>query len=73
MKKGLLFPINGEFNNSEMVVATGEFRCPHAGEWYLSGAIVEGYKTFKNLNTKFWIAKKVIVEKIEFFKIIEEV
>jgi hypothetical protein len=39
--------------------ATGEFRSPRKGEYYLSGAIVEAYRAPNDLNTPFWIAKFV--------------
>ncbi len=35
---------------------TVEYRCPRAGEWFLSGAIVEAYKTNSNLTTKYLVA-----------------
>lgn len=38
---------------------TGEFRPPKAGEWYLSGAIPEGYRTMGGLLTSFYICKLV--------------
>lgn len=44
--------------------ATGEFRCPKKGEWYLSGAIVEAYKAPNDLNVKFQIAKLVRIKTI---------
>ena len=34
-----------------------EFRSPKKGEWYLSGAIVEGYKAFDDLTVIFWVVK----------------
>lgn len=39
--------------------ATGEFRPPKTGEHFLSGAIVEGYEAHKDLETPYYIAKKV--------------
>jgi len=33
------------------------FRSPSKGEWYLSGAIVEGYKAFSDLTMKYWVVK----------------
>jgi len=41
--------------------ATGEFRAPKKGEWYLSGAIVEGYRAPADLNTPYHIAKLIVV------------
>jgi hypothetical protein len=40
-------------------VATGEKRCPKAGEWYLSGTVCEAYRASNNLSTAFFIAKLV--------------
>ena len=37
------------------VKVTGEFRCPKEGEWYISGAIPEGYKAHANLSTPYYI------------------
>ncbi|MBF9135284.1 hypothetical protein I0C86_41270 [Plantactinospora sp. S1510] len=35
------------------VRATGETRCPRAGEWYLSGAVIEGYRAKTALSTEY--------------------
>lgn len=43
-------------------VTTGEKRCPKAGEWYISGAIVEAYRADHDLNTEFFIAKLVMTK-----------
>lgn len=40
--------------------ATGEFRPPLQGEWFLSGALVEAYKVRVNLSTPYWIAKPIL-------------
>lgn len=40
-------------------VWTGEKRKPRKGEWYLSGAIIEAYKSPNDLSTEFHIAKLV--------------
>lgn len=40
-------------------VATGEFRCPKAGEWFLSGAIIEAYQTKNDLRIPYHIARLV--------------
>ena len=46
--------------------ATGEFREPKAGEWYLSGAIVEAYRAPYDLtNSQYYIAKLVRVKMVE--------
>lgn len=38
--------------------ATGEFRCPKKGEWFLSGAKVSAYRAPNDLSTKYWIAEE---------------
>jgi hypothetical protein len=40
-------------------VRTGEFRPPRAGEWYLSGAVVEAYRAPNDLSTDYHIARLV--------------
>jgi uncharacterized membrane-anchored protein len=42
--------------------ATGAFRAPRQGEWFLSGAIVEAYQAMEDLSTRFYIAELVEVE-----------
>jgi hypothetical protein len=39
--------------------ATGEFRAPKKGEWYLSGAIPAGYKAPNDLSSPYHIARLV--------------
>jgi hypothetical protein len=41
---------------------TGERRTPRAGEWYLSGAIIEAYRAPNDLTTSYPIAYIVRVE-----------
>lgn len=45
--------------NKYRVKATGEFRPPKNGEWYLSGAIVEAYRAHVDLSTPYHIGKLV--------------
>jgi hypothetical protein len=33
------------------------FRCPDKGEWYVSGAIPEGYRARQNLTTAYWVVQ----------------
>lgn len=40
--------------------ATGEFRRPRKGEWYLSGAILEAYRAPSDLSAEFHIARLVV-------------
>ena len=43
---------------------TGEFRPPLAGEWFLSGAVIEGYSTYVDLTTPAHIGRLVRVKTI---------
>lgn len=45
-------------------VPTGEKRAPKAGEWYLSGAVVEAYKARGDFDSEYLIAKLVRVERV---------
>lgn len=66
MKAGRRFPVSESEIESEhapaklpgYVVATGEFRNVRAGEWYISGAIPEGYYAPGD-GGKFWIARPI--------------
>lgn len=42
-------------------VATGEFRAPRKGEWFLSGSYVEAYRAENDLTTSYNIAKLIYV------------
>ena len=53
-------------------VATGEFRTPKAGEWYLSGAIVEAYRARSDMTTHYYIARLVKTEEVITRRIIKE-
>lgn len=57
-----VFP--GEFmaSVSSFFQATGEFRNPKAGEFYLSGAKVSAYYTKNDLDSPYWIACKVVLQ-----------
>jgi hypothetical protein len=56
IRAGRKFPLPHP-NQNRFVVATGEFRPPKAGEWFLSGAVVEGYRTVVDLDAPYHIAK----------------
>lgn len=43
----------------DRVIRTGETRAPKRGEWYLSGAIPEGYQAPNDLTQEFQICKLV--------------
>jgi len=47
--------------NQIAAVWTGEKRCPKAGEWFLSGAIVGAFYTSRDLTTPYYIARLVKV------------
>lgn len=51
-------------------VWTGGKRKPKAGEWYLSGAIIEAYLAKHNLDTEYHIARLVLIEHQTITKII---
>lgn len=50
---------------------TGEKRPPRKGEWFLSGAIVEAYRSYNDLDTPYHIARIVRV-KVEVVTTITE-
>lgn len=69
---GSLYPIAEEdrqhAGTATKVRATGEIRPPRKGEWFLSGAIVEGYYTHNDLTSEYPIAvpaSPVVVEAVE--------
>jgi hypothetical protein len=39
--------------------ATGEWRAPKRGEWYLSGAVIEAYQALQDLDGVYWIAQRI--------------
>lgn len=49
-------------HNNVRAQKTGEFRCPRQGEWYLSGAIVQAWRTPNDLTSPYHIAKLVVIE-----------
>ena len=57
------FPVSGSCKHlsgkASLVQATGEFRCPRKGEWFLSGAIVQGYHAGNDIPSPYYIAKLV--------------
>lgn len=55
-----------------MAIWTGEKRAPRAGEWYLSGAIIEAYRAPNDLPTAYHIARLVKVERRTEVVIMEE-
>lgn len=59
IKAGQLFPINEYLDRHHHIEATGEFRNPKAGEWFISGAIPEGYRASRDLSTPYDIGRLV--------------
>jgi hypothetical protein len=47
------------WQNQIRAIPTGTWRLPRAGEWYLSGAIVEAYCARPDLDTPYQIARLV--------------
>jgi len=79
MRKGDLFPIASPYSVTSRILAkdhriqyTGEKRCAKKGEWYLSGAITEGYKAPNDLNNPFHIGKLVKVKVETVITVVEE-
>ncbi len=58
IKKGDRFPLANVFQNrGKEAVATGEFRAPKKGEYFLSGAIIKAYQaTTDKMSAKYHIA-----------------
>lgn len=68
VKRGEVYPIAEEDKAKAPAVSgavktaarwTGERRAPKAGEWYLSGAVVEAYRAPNDLSSEFHIARLV--------------
>lgn len=67
VKRGGLYPIaegetlpDGNTRANTRARATGEFRRPKSGEWFLSGAIVEAYRAPYDMAEEFHIARLVV-------------
>jgi hypothetical protein len=70
---GKYFPLGDEPNGGELAalrvedqvgvraMATGEFRPPYKGEWFLSGSYIEAYRAENDLRSSYHIAKLVVV------------
>jgi hypothetical protein len=57
-------PPVGYERSTTHAVATGERRPPRAGEWFLSGALIEAYQAAHDLNQVFHIARLVRTETV---------
>lgn len=54
------------------IQCTGEFRRPNAGEWYLSGAIIEGYQAGSDyFESAYYIGRVVRVKTQTFVTVLE--
>ncbi len=82
MRAGDLFKIAGYVNlpynrHGYRIQATGEFRQPRMGEWYISGAIPEGYQALNDLPSKYHIGQlvrvreRIVTEVIEVIEVVE--
>ena len=77
MKKGDLFPMSSPYSvinplGTFRVRYTGEKRCPKKGEWYISGAIPEGYLAPNDLSDPYHIGVPVRVT-VKTIETVEEV
>lgn len=72
MIENKLYPLAEEYSADKRrkyrVRPTGEFRMPLRGEWYLSGAIVEGYQAPNDLSIDFHIGRLVEVEEVTIIR-----
>jgi hypothetical protein len=59
------FSAEGYSGYNKRFKASGEFRPPKKGEFYLSGAIIEAYRAPNDLTTEYWIAIPVRTKTIE--------
>ena len=67
MKKGMFFNVADDMislfpPNRFKIESTGEYRQPMKGEWYISGAIPEGYKALNDLSVCHQIGRLVEVK-----------
>lgn len=69
MRKGKLFPLSSPYSFipdkraiDHRIESTGEHRCPKKGEWYISGAIAEGYLAPSDLDFPYDIGVLVKVK-----------
>lgn len=60
LRVGKLYPVAfgeslpvGHDRRAARVRATGERRAPRRGEWFLSGAVIEGYRASADLATEY--------------------
>ena len=54
-----VYPITLAYGKDSFFEATGEYRPPVKGEYYLSGAILEAYLSPAPLDYPYWIARPI--------------
>ena len=54
-----VFPGENQFKPNIRYTATGEYRNPLKGEYFLSGSIITAYFAQTDLSTPYWVAKAV--------------
>lgn len=76
VRLGELYPVAPEQSLARRedyrLVWTGEVREPVAGEWYLSGAIVEGYRARRQLSHRCHIARLIRGETVTVWRPLTE-
>lgn len=70
--KGDLYPADVQNPTKFRVKWTGEIRKPKKGEFYLSGAIIMGYRAPNDLTMEYPIGRLVEVTRIEYYKEIND-
>ena len=74
LKREAYYPIVGYYNPGKVRYAAKwdgqRKRCPKAGEYYLSGAIIEAYKAPNDLRSKFYIA---VICEVEIVTTVREI
>ncbi|GAA3751219.1 hypothetical protein [Micromonospora maritima] len=75
LQKGELYPVapgeplpRGAGRQNLRVKATGEKRPPRKGEWYLSGATIEGYRAPNDLTQEHQIGELVEGETVTIWR-----
>jgi len=60
LSKKKLYPWYASLANPTLFVISGQFRCPLKGEYYLSGAIPQVYRSPNDLPTKYHIMREAL-------------
>jgi hypothetical protein len=64
LEKDKLYPL-AQAQHGYRVKWTGKMGKPKKGEWYLSGAIIEGYRANNDLTVEYPIGKLCRVRKVD--------